>query len=261
MSHTSPTNLAEKAFWEEDYYAGVELPARPDQGFPYERCLARDLERVAPVAAGDTVVEVGCSPARWLVWYAERFGARPTGLEYSAAGADMSRRNMALAGVEGEVREGDFFSDEVGSGAFDLVLSLGFIEHFDDIPRAFARHVDFMRPGGRLALGMPNFRGLIGALQRWGDPGFLARHNREAMRPELYTELARRHGLERETTTYLDGIDPAMVRVTRHGPGAVMLPLSLWRRLRVSDHMNGRLISAYLLMTFRLPEPRSLPRT
>jgi SAM-dependent methyltransferase len=254
LSETRPANLAEKSFWEDDYFADVSLPARPDPQTPFDRTLAHELERAAPLAHGQSVIEIGCSPARWLVWYAERFGARPVGVEYSAKGAALSRRNMAAAGVEGEVREGDFFSDAIGSERHDLVLSLGFIEHFDDLERAFARHADFVKPGGRVAIGVPNFRGLTGLLQRWGDPALLALHNRDAMRPALYREFAPRHGLELESTAYIDGVDPYMVRVSRRGPAVVLLPLSRLRRLKVAERVNGRLISSYLLMTFR-PRP------
>ena len=93
-----PANLATNQFWEEDYYRGVEIPARPDPTFPFERCLASALEELAPVRPKATVLEVGCAPARWLVWYAERFGARVTGIEYSPKGAELSRQTSTPPG-------------------------------------------------------------------------------------------------------------------------------------------------------------------
>lgn len=245
-----PANLATKNFWEDDYYRGIEIPARPDPDFPYERCLARALEELAPVAHGARVLEVGCSPARWLLWYAERFGAAVTGLEYSAAGVRLSRENLAAAGIDGEIHEGDFFSDDLALGMFDLVLSLGFIEHFDDIPTAFARHVDFAGDGGRMAIGMPNFRGLTGLLQAWSDRTYLKLHNTRAMDADLYWELAGDHGMRVEAVRYVDGADPAMIRAGRRSAQAALIPLTMWRRLRLSDHVNHRLISSYMLLTF-----------
>jgi SAM-dependent methyltransferase len=245
-----PTNLASKDFWEDDYYRGIEIPARPDPGFPYERCLAGALEDLAPVARGERVLEVGCSPGRWLLWYAERFGAAVTGVEYSAAGVRLSRDNLAAAGVDGEIYEADFFSRELRLGRFGLVLSLGFIEHFDDISVAFARHADFVADGGRIAIGMPNFRGLTGFLQAWGDHGYLDIHNQRAMNPDLYRQIAGDHGMHLDAVRYLDGTDPAMIRATRRSVHAALLPLRTWRRLRLSDRVNHRLISSYLLLTF-----------
>ena len=245
-----PTNLATNQFWEDDYYRGIEIPSRPDPDFPYERCLARALEELAPIQPNGTVLEVGCAPARWLVWYAERFGVRVTGIEYSPKGAELSRANLAAAGVSGEICQGNFFAGELDLGEFDAVVSLGFIEHFEDIAAAFSRHVDFVAPGGRLVIGMPNFRGLIGLLQRWADPDYLELHNREAMDTRLYAGLAVANGMSLDAVRYIDGQDPAMLRVTRRSAHLIVLPLALLRRVEVSDRINGRLISSYLVLTF-----------
>src|SRR5205823_4238614 len=104
-----PTNLAGQDFWEGDYYSGIEIPARPDPSFPFERCLARALEEFAAVSRNASVLELGCAPARWLLWYAERFGANVTGLELSSEGARLSRQNLAAGGVDGRIFEGDLF--------------------------------------------------------------------------------------------------------------------------------------------------------
>jgi SAM-dependent methyltransferase len=245
-----PANLASQDFWEDDYYRSIEIPARPDPEFPFERCLARTLEELAPVAEDARVLELGCAPARWLVWYAERFGANITGLDYSAAGIRLSRDNLAAAGVAGEIVEGDLFSDDLDLGMFDLVLSLGVIEHFDDVPRAFARHASFVGDRGRLVLAMPNYRGLIGLLQKISDREHLKLHNTEAMQPKLYGPLAKSNGLTPEHARYIDGADPVMVAANRRAMHALLLPLHLWRRLPISERVNHRLMSSYLLLTF-----------
>jgi SAM-dependent methyltransferase len=252
-----PTNLANGEFWEADYYRGIEIPARPDPNFPFERCLARALEETASVRAEARVLELGCAPARWLLWYAERFGASVTGIELSPEGVRLSRENLAAAGVEGTIVEADLFADQPALGAFDLVLSLGVIEHFDDIPRAFARHASFVGDHGRLVLGMPNYRGLIGLLQKISDRDHLRLHNTEAMDPRLYRSLAEANGMTPEQTRYIDGADPVMVAA--HGrvmPNMLRL-LQLWRQLQFGDHVNHRLVSSYLLMTFVRPTSRS----
>jgi SAM-dependent methyltransferase len=249
----SPRNLAPSRFWDDDYLAGIDLPERPSEDYPYERALSAALTEHAPAAAGQTVLEIGCAPGRWLVWYGERFGAEVVGLERSTKGAVMTRANLEAAGLDGAVVEGDFFDAALDVPAADLVVSFGFIEHFDDLWAAFERHLDFVKPGGRLVIGVPNFRGLTGLFQRWGDPEFLAMHNREAMRPQLYEEFAARADVEVETIRYLDSFDPHMIRVTRHGPAVFLLPLTALRELRAMDRVNSRAFSSYLLTVFRRP--------
>jgi SAM-dependent methyltransferase len=249
----APVNLTTKRFWDEDHHGNVVLPARPDLHFSFERCLASTLEEVAPIQPGQRVLEVGCAPGRWLVWHAERFGARVTGIEYSAYGAALSRENLSATGVDGEIHEADFFDEHLELGSFDLVLSLGFIEHFDDLPATFARHAAFVAPGGRLVIGLPNFRGLIGFAQYWADADYLRLHNRRAMEPGVYTELADSAGMTLDVVRYVDGADPAMIRVTRRSAHLLVLPLTAWRKTRVSERVNGRLVSSYLVLAFTRP--------
>jgi SAM-dependent methyltransferase len=255
-----PTNIVKQSFWENDYYwADAMLPCRVDMRLAFDRSLARALAAHAPARSGESVLEVGCAPAKWLIFYAERFGARVTGIEYSAKGARLSRENLAAAGVAGEVREADFF--EVEPRLHDLVVSIGFIEHFDDSAAALARHLEFIAPGGRLAVGVPNFRGLNGALQWLAEPAYLALHNRAAMRSALYRDFARAHALRLEHLGYLGGLDPAIIQLGRGPllspgraiPGAVTLLESRFRSLAIAERLEHRWLSSYLLAVYRVP--------
>jgi SAM-dependent methyltransferase len=255
-----PVNLANKAFWENDYYwAQAELPCRADMARAFDRSLARALAAHAPVRAGELVLEVGCAPAKWLVFYAERFGARVAGIEYSEKGAWISRENLAAAGVAGEVHEADFF--DMDPAPHDLVVSIGFVEHFDDLDAVLARHLRFVAPGGRLAIGVPNLRGINGALQRLAEPDYLALHNRAAMLPALYRRFAREHNLELSYLGYLGGFDPAIICLGRGPllspgraiPGAVTLLEGRFRQLAVAERVEHRWLSSYLLAVYRVP--------
>ena len=255
----TPVNIVEKSFWENDFYwANAKLPCRVDMEFSFDRSLARGLAGHAPATAGESVLEIGCAPAKWLIFYAERFGARVSGIEYSDKGARLSRENLAAAGVQGEVHASDFF--EVEPHPHDLVLSSGFIEHFDEPARVLARHLDFIAPGGRLAVGVPNFRGLNGLVQRLARPDYLAIHNTAAMRPALYRRFAQANKLELLHLGYLGGFDPSIIALSRGSllsprraiPGAITLLEGRFRALDVADHLEHRWLSSYLLAVYRL---------
>lgn len=247
------TGLASEEFWEDTYLGDVTLPARPDRRVQFERVLADALGRHARVDAGDRVIEIGCAPATWLGFYAEQFGARVAGIEYTAHGAELSRRNLAALGIDGEIVHDDFF--DVDPSPHDLVLSLGFIEHFDDLEGTFAHHAAFVGPGGRLVLGVPNYRGLMGLLQRLGDPAHLAMHNTKAMDRALWRRLGAQQGMEVEWEGYLDGPDPDIiaVRPRRRWLFAAIAVLDLLRRLKVGPRLNAPALSAYLLVVLRRP--------
>jgi 2-polyprenyl-3-methyl-5-hydroxy-6-metoxy-1,4-benzoquinol methylase len=73
---------------------------------------------------GAKVVEVGSAPGEHLVRLKQRFGLTP--------------------------RE-----------AFDVVLSGGFIEHFTDVAAIVQKHLQLLKPGGRLVVMIPNLKASI----------------------------------------------------------------------------------------------------
>jgi 2-polyprenyl-3-methyl-5-hydroxy-6-metoxy-1,4-benzoquinol methylase len=244
--------LTDREFWEEEYiWSDVRLPSRPDPNFSFDRALMNAFAHHAAPRAGDTVLEIGCAPAKWLVHLAERHGARVQGVEYSPKGADVSRANLAACGLDGAIETADFFAFD--AEPVDLVVSLGFIEHFDDTADVFSRHVALVKPRGRLVIGVPNFRGLNGVLQRLGDAPYLALHNRGAMVPALYRDLAARHQLTELFLAHIGGPDPVIVRSRRTPVTALVLAGRRVRRLRITENLNHRWLSSYLLGVWRAP--------
>lgn len=258
---SAPANRTEKEFWETEYYWGdLALPARADSSQPFDRALMNTLKAHAPAAPATSVLEIGCAPAKWLAFYGETFGAKVAGVEYSAKGAELSRRNLMACGVDGTVHEADFFA--FPPAPYDLVLSFGFLEHFDDLAAVFARHAEFVRPGGRLVLGVPNFRGVNRAVQAYADPSYLALHNTRAMSPSLLRELGSANGLTVQYLGYLGGFDPSLLRLNRRrprwhprrfAPGVVAYAGHRWRALSVAEHVDHPWLSTYLLGVWSRP--------
>lgn len=252
MREVGPTALADKSFWEQDYYwAEAELPCRPDPGLHFDRSLGSALIELAGVGPGDSVIEIGCAPAKWLVHIAETTGAHVEGLEYSERGAALSAANLRSCGVEGRIHQGDFFVHQARE--YDLVISLGFIEHFEELDEVFARHVEFLRPGGRLLLGVPNFHGLNGFLQRHSDPSYLGLHNLRAMEPEELRRLGRRYGLELLDQRYLGGADAVIVKPGARWVTGIVLAEGRLLRLGLTAGLSNRWFAPYLLTTYTKP--------
>jgi SAM-dependent methyltransferase len=244
--------LVEPEFWDEKYFwVDQRPPLRPDPALPFDRTLMRAFARWARPAADEEVVELGCAPAKWLVHLGETYGARVEGVEYTEKGAEFSRANLAACGVEGTVIQGDVF--EIEATPRDMAVSLGFIEHFDDLDMVFARHLDFVRPGGRLVIGVPNFTGINGWLQARADRAYLDLHNRRAMDPGLYRSLAARHGLGIEVIKNIGGPDPVIVRSEGKLVTALVLAESRLRRLKATEELDNKLWSSYLFCVLRRP--------
>ena len=210
------------------------------------------------------VLEIGCAPGRWLAFFAREFGLRVAGIEFTSDGAAATRRNLEMLGVpNADIRETDFLA-ALPSPTYDIVVSLGFVEHFTDVDGIIARHAAWLRPGGRLIIGVPNFRGVHGLLQRGLDPEILAHHNLEIMDIGRLANAGALAGLVTESAGYLGSLEPSLpiARPGVRGPGdfaakAVVRAIWLLRRVpligRAMDHLNGSWVSCYILASYRKP--------
>ncbi|MEO8070428.1 MAG: class I SAM-dependent methyltransferase [Acidobacteriota bacterium] len=111
---------------------------------------------------------------RILLW-AARHGAAAYGIDISAPIVAHAREAFAgdrdvtggLRAVLGDVREIPF-----GDDSFDLIYSMGTIEHFDETARAVAEIARVLTPGGRAIVGVPNrhdpfLRPLLATVMQW----------------------------------------------------------------------------------------------
>jgi len=136
-------------------------------------------------APGSSVVEIGSAPGEHLARLSETFGLDPYGIEYSAGGVDVNRTLFASRGLDPRnVIAMDFFSDECLEShkeRFDMVVSRGFIEHFQDPASVVERHLALLKPGGLLVITIPNLRGVNYALTRLFHAELLPMHNLKIM--------------------------------------------------------------------------------
>lgn len=222
------SNLSEKSHWDFIHVQeGESLRQRPDTGgSPTWRQRLRDsLKRIAgdrlldkmkayddyllwevifpqnlPDLAGAKVVEIGSAPGSFLVQFSQAYGCIPYGVEYSEVGVEVNRKVFEEAGFEpANVIHADFFSDDflrAYRGTFQVVVSRGFIEHFDDVRPVVDRHLELLSPGGCLIMSVPNLRGFNKLLARVFDKGAIPRHNLEIMRERSFHDLFARDSLQ-----------------------------------------------------------------
>ena len=113
------------------------------------------------------ILEIGCARSAWLPYFAKEFGFKVYGIDYSNIGCRQARQVLFNAGIEGEVVCADFFSPpETMLEAFDVVISFGVAEHFEDTAGCINAFSRFLKPNGIMITIMPNVVGLIGLVQK-----------------------------------------------------------------------------------------------
>jgi 2-polyprenyl-6-hydroxyphenyl methylase/3-demethylubiquinone-9 3-methyltransferase len=126
------------------------------------------LQRRLPRGAATRLLEVGCASGKWLVYFHRAFGHTVTGCDYSEPGCESARRALAAAGVPGRIVRQDLFT--LAEGGYEVVFSMGLVEHFTDADRVVVKLAGALEPGGTIITVVPNLSGLSGAYHRWLKP-------------------------------------------------------------------------------------------
>jgi SAM-dependent methyltransferase len=155
------TDLTSSGYWEGVWRgssAGVAAPL----GYCYQ-ALSKQLLRLCP--EGASALELGCGGSVWLPMLARR-GRNAWGIDYSEAGVAKARARLARSRVSATVIRGDLFDTGLlPTGRFDLVYSLGLLEHFADCRSFIGRLRELTKPGGHVLTTVPNLRGTWGRVQ------------------------------------------------------------------------------------------------
>ncbi len=164
-----------------------------------------------PLTAGLKVLEVGSAPGEHLIAFHRRFGYDAYGVDYSEVGVLQNRALFAREGINPDhVLRADFFGEDFRARfreSFDVVVSRGFIEHFDDPAEVVARHVELLKPGGILVVSIPNLSGLNYRLARFFDAACAAMHNRAIMSLPSFRRLFSAPGMDELYCGYLGLFD------------------------------------------------------
>jgi 2-polyprenyl-3-methyl-5-hydroxy-6-metoxy-1,4-benzoquinol methylase len=178
---------------DEQYWSGSWSSHRTEF-LPIDPHCAREREyhqffTAAFTGRSGTLLEVGCGSSRWLPYFAKEFGFQVSGIDYSEIGCQQASALLERSGVTGVVLQRDALGENADLiERFDVVVSLGLVEHFADtaeVVRSLARYV---RPNGLLVSTSPNMAGILGTAQRLLNPEIYAGHN-----PFTLEQLAAAH--------------------------------------------------------------------
>lgn len=117
-----------------------------------------------------SVLEIGCANSIWPIYFHQYFNADIYGLDYSEVGCEKSRELLKHYHVPGEIYCADLFSPPAELlQKFDLVVSFGVVEHFEDTAHCLKSCAALVKPGGLLLTLIPNIPSIIGFIQKFVD--------------------------------------------------------------------------------------------
>ena len=168
---------------------------------PFDKLFVDDYLHDFP--SKGKLIEIGGFPGNYAGYFKKKFNYDVAILDYIMMPEIIRLVEDSYDLPEGSIRaiEADFFESSIEE-RFDVVTSLGFIEHFEDTGLVLKKHIDLLNENGKLLVTLPNFRGLNGMVQKYLDPKNYAIHNIESMKISKLRNIMEGMGLKQYRVEY-----------------------------------------------------------
>lgn len=250
--------LTGQNFWESYWESGTEKKKGGRPSLCVQEIL-RAFDRNLPHSKELTALEIGGAKGEYLLYLSRRFGYKAYSLDYSSVGNEQTLETFSKAGIPVQVYERDLFADNSDLPLFDLVFSLGFIEHFDDPVPVVESHLRLLKPGGILLLGVPNYSGIYHKVLKRLAPSMFTTHNLGIMDISNWNGFEKKFGLETVYRAYIGGFEPLNMKKLEQKTlfnrliyfNIQILTVLFSFRFKGLRKFNSAFISSYLLGIYR----------
>ncbi|WP_434658660.1 class I SAM-dependent methyltransferase [Sulfurimonas sp. NW9] len=213
--------ITEKSFWEQ-YWGEILLPQKVNFSFKNDRVIAETILKFVPKVDNDQkALEIGCAPGKWLTLVYENLNYDIDGFEYVDVAAEKTKENFKLCHIPENrfnVITADFLTQSPDP-KYDLVMSFGFIEHFENYDDIYQKHIQYCKKNGYVVTGFPNFRGINYYLQLFIDrisgSSIIKNHNIKMMDKVLMEKMIKSSKKELVYLDYIGGFEPALFNINK----------------------------------------------
>jgi SAM-dependent methyltransferase len=179
--------LTDREFWKNYWESKDDLIV----DIPNNHTFYKIINQITANQKIETAVELGGFPGYYAVFLKKYYQIESTLLDYfvypELTQKLVSKNNLPTNSIN--IVEADLFNYQVKQ-QYDLVLSCGLIEHFEDTKAIIQSHLQFLKSGGKLLITLPNFTGVNGWVQQNFDNENYLKHNVKSMDPVLLAQIA-----------------------------------------------------------------------
>ena len=194
-------NLANKTYWKNLEFKSLKQIMNIEFSELFYRYLRTDKKN-----SQKTMLEIGCSPARFLAYIAKYFHYYPEGIDYLSRSKLICEETLRNMGVHDfKIFEEDFLAWRFKK-KYDLVCSFGFIEHFSNPEIVIRKHISVTKKSGIVIIGIPNFGGWQKLLHSKLDKNNFLRHNISIMNLDYFDYICRKYNIKKLYSNYHGGL-------------------------------------------------------
>jgi len=164
----APKPITDKNYWNLIHEGKSTYFPKRLSGFRYS-CEEQIFAGIKKNFNGGSILEIGGGGSDWLIAIANELHPKEAvALDYSEVGCVSLDNKSAHAGIKIKTVCADMFSPPKDIlGQFDLVMSFGVVEHFENLSFAIDASAAFCKPGGILYTLIPNMAGFNGLMTRF----------------------------------------------------------------------------------------------
>jgi len=167
----------------------------------------------------ETIIEIGAYPGRYLAYLASKYKLQPTSLDFNSDVNAIKSVFKSFNIDNFDCIQADFLEHQTNL-KYDLVISVGFIEHFENFDEVMDKHCKYLSETGAMLIMIPNMRYVKKWYAQLLDSQNLKIHNLKSMKLKNFKDFADRNNLELKTLTYFGGF-----------PFNVHQNLNFWQRM------------------------------
>lgn len=243
--------LTDRAFWVNYWERKNDLSV----SIPENYLFHEELGRIVKDQKVKTAIELGGFPGYYAVFLKKYLRLDVTLLDYfihQPITNELLQTN-GLKQSDIHIIETDLFN-YVPEQKYDLVLSCGLIEHFNDTADIINRHISFVKSGGTLFITLPNFKALNGWFQKEFDRENYDKHNISCMDPDFLASICEKAGLKVVQSRYYGNFSLWLEDEKQKPIGVRLLKKSLWVAGKILTKIipfNSRQLSPYIILEAR----------
>lgn len=187
-------------YTDKDYWSNYWRHFKPE--IINENILFHDILKELP-KGNLKCLEIGGFPGTYSIFLKKFKGFRPTLLDFYIDNSILERimilNDLDLNDIE--AIQGDIFKTKE-EPEFDVVMSFGFIEHFEDTRLIIEKHLNFLKKGGSFLITLPNLRGVLGFITKKFDIESYKTHNIQSMNLKKLNYIIRELNIEKFEIKY-----------------------------------------------------------